>query len=61
MSKISTHFDQATNLSLGVLNDVLNPVVIGYAHSIAHNGGSVADVIVDACLQSRRLCAGHKV
>ena len=58
---MSTRFYQATNLSLEILNDVLNPVVVGHDRSIAHNGGGVSIVNDAACLRGRRLFVGHKV
>jgi len=61
MSRILARFAEATNLFLAGLNDVLNPVVVGHDRSVAHNGGGIAAVIDDVCLDGRPLCEGYKV
>ena len=60
MSRILARFDDATNLFLGVMNDV-DPVGVGRGRSFARNGGGVAVVIDDACIQSGTLFEGCKV
>lgn len=61
MNRILARLNDATDLFIGGLNNILNPVVVGYDRPIAHNRGGVAVVIDDACPRDRPPCEGHKV
>ena len=61
MNIILARLNDTTNLFIGGLNDILNPVVVVYGRPVAHNRGGVAVVIDDASLADRPLCEGQRV
>ena len=61
MSTLSAHCDQVTNLYISGSYDVDNPVVVVNDRPVADDGGDVAVLVHNGCLQDVPVFDGWKV